>query len=162
MMIAVGEAGAASGRRTAEASWRCQGHRSGRAVAGGTGRGRRQRSTVVHDETVGASGGFVPWDFVVGVGAVALVRDPRMVMAGGRNVSGAQGGGSPEAGARSCQKQAHAVVVAFSELRHARALVAQVTLHVEHGNGRLARCAVWRRGGFPGDKVVLSRRRPVW
>ena len=101
MMIAVGEAGAASGRRTAEASWRCQGHRSGRAVAGGTGRGQRRRSTVAHDETVGASGGFVPWDFVVGVGAVALVRDPSMIpgvtMASGCNVSGAQGGGSPEA-----------------------------------------------------------------
>ena len=43
----------------------------------------------------------------------------------------------------------------------ARSLVAQVTLHVGRGNGRLAQGAVWC-GGFPGDKVVLNHRRPVW
>ena len=46
-------------------------------------------AAMVDDKPAGAPGGYVPRGHVAGIGGVVLVRDPRSIVAGGRNVSGA-------------------------------------------------------------------------
>jgi len=91
-------------------------------------------AAMVDNKPAGAPGGYVPWGCVAGDGGVVLVRGPRSIVAGGRDVSGAQGRGGPEAGAGSRQKRAQGVVMQLSVLRHASALVAEVALHVVRSN----------------------------
>ena len=91
-------------------------------------------AAMVDDKSAGAPGGCVPWGCVAGDGGEVLVRDSRSIVAGGRDVSGAQGRGGPEAGAGSRQKRAQRVVMELSVLRHASALMAEVALHIVRSN----------------------------